>query len=177
MPTWSQVGSPNRWICVPTWMKNRINLSIDFKCSFKAYWVQILMILECNMTWPRARLYCKLQYKIDIFMFCLMCCSIDLFVVFWLIFVRLGGQKPTKNRAKIDQKSDAKQDAFSNAFWVALGGHLGSKMAPSWQSNGNPKPPKTHPKRHQKTRPSQSHAGNPDWMQVLCKKGSLPSLK
>ena len=131
-----------------------------------------LKIFVHVMTWPRARLYCKLQYKIVFFMFCLLCCSIVFFCCFLVIFVRLGGQKPTKNRANIDQKRDAKLDA-----WVALGGLLGSKMAPRWRSNGHPKPIQNDIGKQGHAKVTQEIPTRCGCMQVLCEKGSLPSLK
>ena len=92
LPKWGQVGSK----IDPIW-------SVDLRALFCWMWGHVLLNFVHKIAWPRARMYCKLQYKIDFFDFLivvLLGCFVAWFLIdFWLILGSKIEQKSIKNRS------------------------------------------------------------------------------
>ena len=130
LPKWSQVGRKTDW----TW-------SIDFKTIFRRMLYRFSLLVQQNIKWPRARMYCKLQYKIDIFGCRLLCCWVVPSIDFRLFFDGCRGRKSIKNPLKICLKTDQKTrcdwgwslEGSWNDFWSILEANL----TPSWDQVGS----------------------------------------
>ena len=85
-------------------------------------------------------MYCKLQYKIDVFNFLLMCSwddlRIDLLIDFWLILASKIDEKSIKNRSKNKSKIRCDLGSIFVGSWVDFGVDLGAKLGPSWGQVG-----------------------------------------
>ena len=132
LPKWHQVGS-----------KIDPSLSVDLRGVF--WWIldRFLLNFVHNITWPRARLYCKTQWFFNIFDFLLLCCLDDLLIDFLLIFDRFWSRKSSKHLSKIDKKRYQTSNAILDGFWKALGAILGRFWAQVGGQNGAKLAPKS----------------------------------
>ena len=111
--------------------------------------VWFLSIFRYNITWPRARIYCKNWWFCNIFVFKLLCWWTDSVIDFWLNFGASWVWKSSQNRSKIDQKIHQQRDVILNWFLMALGPILGRFWLPSWSQVGTKIAPRWHRNRYQ----------------------------
>ena len=82
-------------------------------------------------------MYCKLQYKLDVFNLLLMCSWDDWFLIdFWLILASKIDEKSMKNRSKKRSKIRCDLGWILDGSWSDLGAIWGPSWGPSWGQVG-----------------------------------------